>query len=578
MPEIVFHSNTSDFVYPESRSRLRFRVKAEKGRVRNLVLVYFPRTDISNRKEIPLEIMYSFNSDEFWECTATFSKVARYQKYFFKFEREDGKTEYLSCVGVMDKEPEYEFFEFLYANPGDSITTPKWARGCVYYQIFPERFFDGDRSNNPKETEPWGSKPTRENFMGGDLLGIIEKVPYLKELGAECIYLNPIFTADFNHKYATTDYYSIDPLFGTNEDFGNLVKKCHENGIRILLDGVFNHTGINFKPFKDAFEKGKESEYYDWFFFTSEKPMISHHDYECVGAYKYMPKLNTSNPKVREFILDVMDFWIEKYDIDGWRLDVADEVDGTVWNEARYRLKRKYKDILLLGETWGNGGNLLDGKKVDAVMNYCFRDSVRDFFGKDLISSTEFENRIGRMLSSNRTVTNYVQYNLLDSHDTERFLFYCDGKKEKVRTAVAFQMLFLGAPAVYYGDEVGMNGDNDPDCRGAMVWDETADRELLSYYKSLIAFRRNNEAVREGKFKMIFADDENRTIGFERRHESETVTVFIHNRENECSIPMKLLPKGTIYEVNIKGDFTEVSGEEIKLNPYSVIVVKNKED
>ncbi|MBQ3793137.1 MAG: alpha amylase N-terminal ig-like domain-containing protein, partial [Lachnospiraceae bacterium] len=426
--EAVKHLNTEEFVYAKARDELVLRLRSAKRDLRSCKVVFFSRTSPEKLRYQSMQLMQTDQETDYFEAILHVEPVARYQKYYFELEDNAGNRYYLSPIGISETKPEIDFFEHLYTNPDDVISYPDWAKGAIYYQIFPERFCDGDETNNPKDTEPWGSTPTRENYMGGDLKGIYQKIPYLKKLGIEVIYLNPVFKGDFNHKYATTDYFHIDPIFGTNDDFARLVDELHKAGIRILLDGVFNHVGVHFDRFQDVVKRGKESPYFNWFLTTkTEDIQISHHDYECVGAYKYMPKLNTSNSDVRCFILEVMEYWIERYHIDGWRLDVADEVDMSVWQMAHMALKPKYPNILLLGETWGYGGKLVEDKKLDSVMNYMFRDAVRDYFGLEKCSGKEFCNRIGTMLGLYKKETADVLYNLIDSHDTERFLHYTGG-------------------------------------------------------------------------------------------------------------------------------------------------------
>lgn len=565
---MVIHNNTNDFIYPVKRNQLVVRLKASKGNYTSCSIQYWNRTTPEKRNEMQMNLFATDECMDIFEGKITFSQIARYQKYYFKLIDAKGTVTYVSSIGEMKDEPRDGFYEFLYANPNDCIVTPDWAKGCVYYQIFPERFYNGDTKNDPSETEAWGTKPSRDNYMGGDLAGIIEKIPYLKELGIECLYLNPIFKSDFNHKYATADYFTVDPVFGTNDDLGLLVKKCHEANIKILLDGVFNHVGVHFEQFEDVLLNGDKSRFKDWFFINNYPVNITHHDYECVGAYKYMPKLNTANPEVREFVLKVMEFWIKKYNIDGWRLDVADEVDGSVWSVARLLLKKKYPETLLLGETWGNGGNLLDGHKMDCVMNYCFRDAVKDYFGKKTISLKDFDERINHMIGLTRSVTNNVQYNLIDSHDTERFLFYCDEKKDRLKLAALFQMLFIGAPAIYYGDEVGMTGDNDPDCRRCMIWDEKVDKNLLEFYKEIIALRKKEKAIRLGDFKVIARKDNEGIYAFERAYENEKVVAVFSESSEGVTINA---------EEYFIGDMTEFEVIfEIRLSEGSVIVIKQK--
>lgn len=530
---IVFHKNTSDYAYMLDRERIVLRIRAVRGAVDRIEVEYFDRAKSENRFTKLLNKVISDDEFDYYETTVEWKNVVHYIKYFFKVKLTDGEEFFYLAHGGMSKEPTDGFFEYLYANPGDVISHPDWAKGAVYYQIFPERFSNGNHKLDPEHCEPWGTIPTRENFMGGDLAGITEKLDYIESLGVTCLYINPIFKADFNHKYATTDYFDVDPQFGTKEELVLLVKRAHERGIRVLLDGVFNHSGVNFEQFLDVRKNGEKSRYKNWFFINRYPVEIEDGAYECVGDYKYMPKLNTSFSEVRKFIISVLEYWIEKADIDGWRLDVADEVDSEVWYEARAYLKEKYPDILLLGETWGYGGSLLDGRQMDCTMNYPFRDAVRDYFANDSIGESSFADRLGRVLSANRTITNHVQYNLLDSHDTERFKFLCGENKRKHFMAIAMQFLFPGAPAIYYGDEAGMTGENDPDCRRCMVFGDEADSEYLRLYRELAKIKREHEAVRTGDYRKILFDDESHIVCFERFNEDEQVMVLMNNSDQE---------------------------------------------
>ncbi len=574
--EAVLHLNTEDFIYPVARNVLVVKLRTARGDISDCRIIYFCRTKPDLINDLELEKRYSDDLFDYYEGKIEFSKIARYQKYYFKLTDNDGKEEYYSATGFSREAPEDGYFEFLYANQGDVVDYPEWAKGILYYQIFPERFANGDTSNDPPETMPWGTDPTRENYMGGDLKGVQDNIPYLKDLGIEVIYFNPIFEADFNHKYATTDYYKIDPIFGTNEEFGTLVKELHKVGIRVVLDGVFNHTGIHFKQFEDVIEKGSQSRYYDWFLPSKEKEIsVTHKDYECVGAYKYMPKLNSSNPEVRAFILDVMDFWVREYGIDGWRLDVADEVDTVVWQSARALLKEKYPDLMLLGETWGYGGSLVSGKRLDSVMNYMFRDAARDYFGFEKITATEFDARINRMLALYKSETTDVLYNPLDSHDTERFLFYCAGDVKRLKLAVAFQLLFKGSPAIYYGDEVGITGDNDPDCRKCMEWDKSRqNKELFDWYKVLIKLRKDHECIRKGSYKTINCSDEEDLLVFERSDDKEKIRVIIRKGSSDKKVRVEGL-EGAIDLISNEIITTDPDGKTA-INPCSVKVIKVK--
>lgn len=589
--EAVFHINTENYVYPVSRNQLVIKLRAAKRDIKKCEIVYWNRTDEDKKKTEQLHVVHRDKLFDYYQIKLVFPKVTRYQKYYFCLEDYQERKWFYSTTGISMVTPEKHFFEYLYTNNNDVIQTPNWMKGIIYYQVFPERFCNGDRSNDPENCSSWGELPTRENYMGGDLEGIIQKIPYLKKLGIECIYLNPIFQGDFNHKYATTDYYEIDPIFGTKEKFKALVLECHKHEIKVILDGVFNHTGIHFAPFRDVVEKGNMSEYKDWFFINHYPITITHHDYECVGAYKYMPKLNTANQAVQKFVIEIMDYWIKEYKIDGWRLDVADEVDSSLWQEARNYLKDRYPNIALIGETWGYGGKLLLGNQMDSVMNYMFRDAVLDYYASEQIDVREFDSRINRMLGLYKEETNQVMYNLLDSHDTERFLFSCHEDDRKLKIAVAFQILFEGSPAIYYGDECGITGDNDPGCRRCMLWDDTVKQDIFEWYQKIIAIRKKYKSIRRGSFQSIVADDNNDIYGFVRTYKQERIYVLIHRGDTIQEIECPVMEKGKKYRELIEdvdysskdirekssfhnGDIMEYKSViQIKMEPYSVKVI-----
>jgi glycosidase len=583
---VVLHKNTLDYVYVKARNKLVLRLETAKNSFIRCRLIYWPRTqeDRDKRKSTELELRYRDNMLDYYFAEIEFSKIARYTKYFFELTDNEGEQYYYTEYEFTKNYPQDGYFEYLYANPNDVISIPQWAKGQVYYQIFPERFKNGDISNDPPGCAPWGEQPTRENYMGGDLRGIIQELDYIKSLGMDCIYLNPINKGDFNHKYATTDYYRVDESFGTNEDLKELVEECHNRDMKVILDGVFNHCGTSFPAFQDVLSKQEESEYQEWFHITGFPMKHSHNSYECVGAYKWMPKLCTSNPEVANYILDVMEFWIQTAGIDGWRLDVADEVDAQVWRNARVYLKQKHPQILLLGETWGFGRKMLLGEQMDSVMNYIFRDAMLDYFAYERIKPGELNERLNHMLAGYYDEYNQVMYNLLDSHDTPRFLYCCKENKAKLELAVAFQFLFPGAPAVYYGDEVGITGDNDPDCRRAMIWEEKdQDKDLLAWYRQLSELRHREPAIRYGGFRTLVADDEHNIYGFERLYEKERIKVIFNN--SGISVGTDLVTEtGTVFKKQIslygqeKTSFSD-SGERIHidLKPYSVKILKFEE-
>ena len=364
--------------------------------------------------------------------------------------------------------------------------------------------------------------------MGGDLRGVLEKLDYIQSLGATCLYLTPIFKAPANHKYDTADYYEIDPAFGTKDDLRALVTEVHRRGMRILLDGVFNHCGFFWPPFQDLLAEGESSRYRDWFFPHSFPVTTEPCNYDCVGHYKWMPKLNLANPATEEYFIEVGKYWIRNFDIDGWRLDVADEIPTAFWTAFSTAIRRLKPDALLLGETWGDAGKLLAPNRLHTAMNYLFRDTAVDWLAKDAIKPSAVDHRLNNMLALYPEAVSQRLYNLLDSHDTARFRYLCEDKNRH-KLAVALQMTFPGCPAVFYGDEVGLSGDNDPGCRMAMEWDERKqDRELLQWYSNLICLRKESPSLRSGWFKTAFVDDEANVFAFYRFCQGETSLVILN--------------------------------------------------
>lgn len=590
--EAVRHTGTYPDIYLIDRRTLVVTLRTAKSDVGECRIHYFARTAPEKEKTQTLQFLYRDSLFDYYQGILCFHQVARYQKYYF--ELTEGKEIcYLTAEGFQKNSPESGYFEFLYANRTGIVTLPEWSQGQVFYQIFPERFANGDPSNDPKGVEIWGTIPNRENYMGGDLKGILDHLDYIRELGADCIYLNPIFLGDFNHKYATTDYFQIDPAFGTNEDFRELVNAVHDEGMKIILDGVFNHSGVHFAPFLDVLENGEKSGYRDWFYLTTFPIDITHHDYECVGAYKYMPKLNTGNPEVRSYFLNVMDYWIREFHIDGWRLDVADEVDEGLWEEARLLLKDRYPNTILIGETWGSGLRLMNGAQMDSIMNYVFRDAVRDFIAMETIDASVFDDRVEKMLSNYPVEMDRAMYLLLDSHDTERFLTRCGGDRRKLKMAVALQMMFVGSPVVYYGDEIGMEGENDPDCRRCMIWESNfQDSDLKHWYEKLIRIRHSEPVIRNGAF---YADVcENRIYAFSRINLQETILTVINASEEEqvvtlpvrCVADYRDLLTGEIFQAVTEegwrekarlGDKVNYQGNlMIRIKPYEAKILKEE--
>ncbi len=405
------------------------------------------------------------------------------------------------------------------------IKTPDWVQDAVFYQIFPDRFARSARVARPANLEAWDAKPTTYGFKGGDLLGVAERLDYLQELGVNAIYFTPVFQSPANHRYHTHDYYRIDPLLGGDAAFRELLETAHRRGMRVVIDGVFNHTGRGFYQFNHILENGAASPYVDWFYIKGYplhayegKPL----NYEAWWGIPALPKLNTTTPAVREFLFGVAEHWIRQ-GIDGWRLDVPGEInDDAFWQEFRRRVKAINPDAYIVGEIWHEAQRWLKGDQFDAVMNYQFTRACVGFFARPfdenlvaaagyapvpVLDAPGFAYSINHLLGLYDPAINRVQLNLLDSHDTARFLSIARNDRDALKLATLFQMTCVGAPSIYYGDEIGITGGKDPDCRKAFPWDapDAWDHDLLRFFKACVALRRRCEALRAGEFQFVYA-------------------------------------------------------------------------
>ena len=392
------------------------------------------------------------------------------------------------------------------------MPVPTWVQDAIIYQIFPDRFFNGNPENDPPNVKPWGTPPTLRNFMGGDLVGIINKFDYLLDLGVNTLYLNPIFKAAANHRYNTTDYYHIDPTLGTMADFQALLVKAHDCGVKVILDGVFNHCGRGFFAFSDVLENGWESRYKDWFY-INKYPLNAYtngpaRNYEAWWKIKDLPKFNVDNPPTRKYILDVARYWIEQ-GIDGWRLDVPGEIDNDpFWAEFRQVVKTVNPEAYLLGEIWELDSRWVGDNHFDGLMHYPLRSAVFDLL-KGETTPTGFAGRLDQFVSAYPKENLHAMYLTLGTHDTRRLVNIMEGNMDKVRLAFLLQFAMPGAPAIYYGDEVGLEGEKDPDNRRAFPWDEGEwNHELRAFVKKLISLRKDMPALHQGNMQTIYTHDE----------------------------------------------------------------------
>lgn len=427
------------------------------------------------------------------------------------------------------------------------MTVPDWVQDAIFYQIFPDRFFNGDHSNDPPNVQPWGAEPTVRGFQGGDLKGILARLDYLADLGVTAIYLNPIFASTANHRYHTTDYYRIDPSLGTMEDFRALVAAAHKKNIRIVLDGVFNHSGRGFFAFSDILDNGSESRYKDWYHihsypvdaFSSGPSMT----YEAWWGIKDLPKFNTDNPEVRSYIMEVARYWIEQ-GIDGWRLDVPGEIDDDeFWAEFRKTVKGVNPEAYLAGEIWEADPRWVGPNHFDGLMHYPFRDALLDMLNGSL-PLAKFADKIESFLSLYPRENVYAMYLSIGSHDTKRMISSLKADIRKVKLAFLLQFVYPGTPSIYYGDEIGLRGEKDPYNRRAFPWEEEQwNHELRNYVRSLALFRKQSHALCRGEFHRVALNSENNLYAFARTSEEQQVLTMVNpsSEAHQYTIPVEKL-------------------------------------
>ncbi len=564
LKEAIYHRPKNNFAYAYDKETLHIRLQTKKDDVAAVTIIYGDQYDWVDGEWVThkLEMIKTGCSKlfDYWQIAV--SPEFRRMRYGFKC-MDDSETIYYTERGFFDRQPSDTsyYFSFPYLNNIDVFDAPAWVKDTIWYQIFPDRFANGDASINPRETLPWGSTaPTTTNFFGGDFQGVINHLDYLVELGINGIYFTPIFAANSNHKYDTMDYMEIDSQFGDKETFRRLVKACHARGIRVMLDAVFNHSGFYFEPFQDVLKNQEKSIYKDWFHIW-DFPIVTEPrpNYDAFSFVDTMPKLNTENAEVKAYLLDVARYWIEEFDIDGWRLDVANEVDHAFWREFRQVVKRAKPDAYILGEIWHDSMPWLQGDQFDAVMNYPFTNGAIDYFAKGEMDSEAFANSITEVLHMYPANVNEVAFNLLDSHDTPRILTLADNNIDRVKLLYLFQLSFIGTPCLYYGDEIGIAGGQDPGCRACMIWDDQEqNQELLNYVQVLIHLRKSEPVFGNGgSFRFMYANNENNSIIYEKYNDNKRIVFVVNNSAQQVSIPVaKELVDKELHECTVNNGTT----------------------
>lgn len=504
---------------------LRFRV--QRGMIRSAKLVYNCDKNMWHafRNEADMEITHTDSELEYYSVAVPLTDT-RFS-YIFELQCTDGETRYLSEEGLTDHYDHtlgyFSFFQYTSQFACDTMTVPEWVKTAACYQIFPERFAVGNSNKDLGYVNTkWGVKPTPKSYYGGDLIGIRERLDYLVDLGVNVLYMTPVFCSPTNHKYEITDYETVDPAFGGNESLKGLIEDAHKRGIKVMLDGVFNHCSCHHPFFLDARKNGRKSPYYDWFFWKEDGTYLT------FGSVKTMPKLNTGNPDVIQYFSHVAVMWMRDYGADGWRLDVSDEISHKFLRGFRDAVIAQNPEAIIIGEDWHRAVRYLNGDEYDGIMNYGVTKACLDLLAFNTIDSKGFRDRVVRLYHTYSITANQKMLNLLGSHDTDRFLTRVKGDAGRFRTAAAIMFFYPGIPCVYYGDEIGIEGGYDPDCRRTFDWnEENWDKETRNLIKKLMKLKKE-PALSDGNFAI---DEKDGIITFTRSAAGQTVHLRVNGTD-----------------------------------------------
>lgn len=496
-------------------------------------------------KPTPMRRLYELAHQVVW--TAELKPAYKRLQYYFVVEGKDkrlGVFENKICPMEERDRISTEYFKFPWINPSDVIAPPDWVRDTVWYQIMPDRFARSSDTPSDPKFRRWGdfSDPHFGDLYGGNLRGIRERLPYLRQLGVSGIYLTPIFLSNSNHKYNTFDYYKVDPDFGTEQDLRELVQSAHDLGMRIMLDAVFNHCGTEFFAWKDVCEKGRDSQYFDWFFinrddFVKDDFSVADGRFYTFSFWAGMPKLNTNNPEVQRYFTDLCVHWVGDLDIDGIRFDVGDEISHSFLRRVNAAVKAKKPETFLLGEIWFDSIGWLGGFEYDSVMNYPFTGAVGDFWRDREMTARDFMHRLNFCRSLYPRQINEAIFSFLDTHDTARVRESCQNQDEMLQK-LAILLTMAGTPCLYYGTEIAMKGTHTPYNRSTMPWDEI-DAGKFDRFKSkvgaLVHVRNTQPDLRRDEMTFFFDESLPRLVGYRKG----AVTVLLNAGDTPAPVAAK---------------------------------------
>ncbi len=566
--EAIYHHQSGAYAYINGPDTLRVRLRTSARDDVECFVHWSDRYSSGDSQEHITRMTWLASDGVFTYWEAELYELHRRFRYAFQIRSGDEEI-YYTEDGYSSTAPQggwlSGYFNWPYLYDSQRIQVPAWVRDAIFYEIFPERFANGDPANSHPKARDWPGKPEWFNFWGGDLAGIQQHLPYLQELGINALWLTPIFESASNHKYDINNYTKIDPFFGTEETFKELLHACHAHGIRVVLDAVYNHCGADFFAWRDVVEKGEASRYVDWFHINEFPPDRRKRNYRMFDHQGHMPKLNTYHPEVQRYLIDAAAKWT-RMGVDGWRLDVAGEVDPSLWRAFRREMRAINPDIYIVGEIVHEAARWTMGDQFDGVQHYPLYRAILNYFaaGEQAPSfgglgpsaqwnTTTFDRRLGHIRSWYPTPVFPALLTPLSTHDTPRFLTLCGGDKRKHRLAATFLLTYTGTPMIFYGDEIGMEGGPDPDCRRPMVWEpEQQDQEMLTHYRRLIALRKKYAALRADGVWICLAQDESGVYAYLRGELSmhgdppsnDVVLVVLNNSPETQEVEVPLLARG----------------------------------
>lgn len=557
----IYHRPLSEFAHATGPDKYIFRLRTAKDDLTKVTFGFADRASMEPVLSFSTVSMERVRTDSIFdwyevELNSSLERIA----YYFKLEKDSEIVYYLGdCFEKDLNVGRADYFQLPFNLHANRLVIPEWARDAVVYNIFPDSFATdkGYISKQPESAVYEGEEC--KSLLGGKVKGITQNLEYIKELGFNCIYLNPLFVASSYHKYDLLDYFHIDPTRGTDEEFKELVNKAHSMGIRVIIDGVFNHVCHKHEFFKDVVKNKKKSKYYDCFYELKDGEVKFPEagrmpDYTCFAYVPEMPKTNTKNEFIKNYFCKVGEYWIKEFDVDGWRLDVANEVDDDFLRAFRSTVKSAKPDALVIGEVWENANHYINNLALDSAMNYDFRRFASGFIAEGKLDAAEFDARITNLLMRYQKQALPASLNLLDSHDVSRFFSLCRGDIDKMELAVLFQMTFVGMPSVFYGDEAGLLGESEPEYRQAM--DFSKSHRLYEIYRKLISFRNLHKQLREDSFETILA--EGRVYAYKR---GNIVICFnAGNDEGKVELPEGevLLKKNYVCGILSKGGYVVI--------------------